>query len=835
MRFVIFSFVILTILLSLQGIAQVTKIMGKVTDKSTGETLPFASVQLKGTKIGTITDINGNFKLESSFKSDSIIVSCVGYRRYAAKITRGKFQTIDVALESTSLEIGEVVVSMKKRSRTKDELALLILDSIQANRDDNNIDKLASYEFETYNKIQFDINNITDEFRNRKVLKPFQFIFDYVDTSTVNGKAYLPVFLVESMTDYYYRKNPKAEREVIKASRASGIENESINQFMGNMYVKINIYDPYIDLFGKGFVSPVNSIGRLYYKYFIVDSTTIDNNWCYHMVFLPRNEQDFAFNGDFWVADTSWAIKKIELRIDKNVNLNFVNSMIVTQEFIFVDSTVWMMDKEMVVIDFNVFEDPKQALGFFGRKTTTFKGHSINKTRDDAFYAATTNIIVDEDASNKDEAYWTQARHEDLTQKEKQIYQMVDTIKSLPAFKTYYEIISTFVTYYYVWGYVELGPYFTTYSFNQVEGNRFRFGGRTSNKFSTKLMVEAYAAYGTKDERFKYGGNFLYLLSKNPRRGFGAEYKYDMEQLGQSVNAFREDNILSSVLRRSPNVKLSMVEESNVFYEHEWFQGFSNRVSLVHREMYPVFDNTFNLHYGNETRSLNTLVTTAITLNTRFAYNEKFVMGEFERISLGTNYPVLNVYYTFGPEEIWNSGFTFHRAELTVDHWFNLYPIGYSKYILEAGQIWGRLPYPLLKMHEGNETYGFDPYSFNLMNYYEFVSDRWVSLYYTHHFEGFFLNKFPLLKKLKWREVVWGKGVIGALDNGNVTIMEMPGSLGSFSPADNVKDLKPYVECGAGIENIFRLLRFDVVWRLSYLDHPDIAKWGFRLSLQLKF
>jgi len=814
--------------------SQVTRIMGKISDASTGEPIPFANIRLQNTDVGCISDMSGNYKLETTKRSDTLIASYLGYQQEFIAIAQGRFQQINIQLKSSSLELSEVTVSTK-RKRTKDELALILLDKIMDNKDDNNINQLDAYEYETYNKIQFDINNITERFKNRRVLKPFQFIFEYVDTSTVNGMVYLPVFIIESLSNYYYRKSPKAEREHILASRASGIQNESLNDFMGNMYLKVNIYDNYIDIFGKGFISPVAGLGRLYYKYFLIDSMTIDNNWCYQMAFVPRIKQDYTFTGDFWVADTSFAIKKINLKIDKNVNLNFVNTFEITQLFTFVDSTIWMLKKEEMVIDFNLFENPNNSMGFFGRKTSSFQNHKINYVREPSFYSSTTNIIVDPDASNKPEVFWEETRHEDLNEREKAIYAMVDTIKNLPAFRTYYDIINMVVSYYYVWNYVELGPYFTTFSFNQKEGARFRFGARTSNKFSTNLMLEAYTAYGTKDEKFKYGGNFIYLFNKNPRRGIGGLYKYDMEQLGQSVNAFREDNILSSVLRRSPNYKLNMAEEMQLFYEHEWFQGFSGTFKMRRRDLFSYSDDDFIYKKGNDFITTPSLITSDISLGVRFAYNEKFVMGEFERVSLGTTYPILNIYYNYGIPDVLNSGFEFHKIELNINHWVNTYPFGYFRYIIDAGKFFGKLPYPLLKIHEGNETYAFDPFSFNLMNYYEFVSDQYISAYYSHHFDGFFFNKFPLLRKLKWREVAWAQGTLGSLEGFNKATMTFPEGLSTFNEklGDNI--YIPYIEAGAGVENILRFMRFDIIRRFTYLDNPNISKWGLRFSIQIKF
>lgn len=810
--------------------------MGTVKDAQTKEPLPFVNIFIKGTKTGTITDINGKYKIETKESGDSLIISYVGYQRKAIKIQRGVFQTINIELNPNTIELREITVTTKKRKHVKDTLALLLLDKIWDHKKQNDIEKLDYYEYETYNKVQVDLNNIDENFLNSRLIKKFEFVKDYIDTSTINGRAYLPVFIMESVSDFYYRKKPKTEKEYIKATHASGINNQSLNQFMGNMYIRINLYDDYIDLFGKGFVSPIARLGRLYYRYYLIDSAYVDNIKCYHLAFVPKIKQDNVFNGDLWVADSCFAVKKIEIRIDKNVNLNFVNNVVITQEFIPIDNTVWMLSKENITADFNLFEDPQNTMGFFVRKTTSYRNHKINVPREEKFYTTPTDIIVAENATIENEQIWDTLRHEELNPKEKGIFNMVDSIKNVKTFRTFYDIMNTIVTYYYVVGKFELGPYFTFYSFNNVEGNRFRFGARTSNDFSTRTMIEAYLAYGTRDQRFKYGGNVLHLFKKIPRRAFSIDYKHDMEQQGQGANVFREDNILSSALRRGPQKTLTLVNQMRIAYEHEYFQGFSNTFQFKIREYFP-YENQVLLTYEDfgVTHLYSSFITSEFQLNTRYAYNEKYVMGEFERVSLGTKYPVINLTFSMGVKGLFGSQFNYQKIQLNISHWFNTYPVGYFSYIIDAGKIFGKLPYPLLKLHEGNQTFFFDETAFNLMNYYEFVSDQWISLSYTHYFDGFFLNKIPIMRRLKWREVAWGKGLLGFLKEENLHYMPFPQHLYTLDRNQDIYHLKPYIEAGVGIENIFKFIRIDAMWRLSYLDHPNISKFGIRMSMYLKF
>jgi hypothetical protein len=466
--------------------------------------------------------------------------------------------------------------------------------------------------------------------------------------------------------------------------------------------------------------------------------------------------------------------------------------------------------------------------GFFGRKTTSYKNITVNKRRPETFFDpnAWQQTVTLDGAMKKDTSFWSTARHEKLSKKEEDIYSMVDSIKEVPVFRTFVDLVKLFISGYYVVGNFEFGPYYTFYSFNEIEGNRFRLGGRTSNDFSTKYMLTGRLAYGTKDQKFKYSLGGVYMINKRPRESVGLTYTNDMEQLGQTDNAFLMDNILASILQRKPINKLTLVKQYDAFYEKEWFEGFSNKISFQHRTLFSTVYIPFQ-DVGTDNFHKN-IITAEIRLNTRLAYNEKFVYGEFERMSLGTEFPVFNLDLTGGLKNIFNSDFDYFKSRITVQYDFKINPFGKSYAILEAGKIWGKVPYPLLKLHEGNETYAFDDYAYNMMNYYEFASDQYASLYYEHHFEGFFLNRIPLLRRLKWREIVYGKGLIGSIDDRNRTVMIFPEGLQDLSK-------KPYYEAGIGIENIFKIIRIDAVWRLSYLDKPNIELFGLRAKLQIIF
>lgn len=800
-----------------------TKIMGIVSDGQTGDTLPFVSVYFKNTQIGTTTGFDGRFSLESRKATDTIVASYIGYNTSYIPIQRDRFQTLDIRLQPERYELSGVVI------RPGENPAEVLLRKIIDHKPQNDPDKVEAFHCQAYTKMQFDVNNLRDKFTNRKILEPFKFVFNQMDTSIVNGKVYLPVMISEAFSDLYFRKTPRERKEIIKASQISGVENSTMSQFIGNMAQDIKVYDNFVSLFQKNFVSPVSNMGLLYYKYYLIDSTFIDNNWCYNVMFKPRRKQELAFTGNMWIHDTTYAIKKLEMRMAGDVNLNFVNDMLISQEFAIADNGRWMLTREQTVADFNVIVDSKVTMGFFGTRTVVYSKYSFTPLRDDKIYSMPNDIIVLEDANLKKDDFWIKSRPESLTSRESSIYQLSDTLKQMPLFRTYVDIIKMVVTGYYIKGNFEWGPYSSTYSYNQTEGSRFRIGGRTSNDFSKRLMLSGYAAYGTRDQKFKYSGGFMYMIGKQPDRVLTASYKYDVEQLGMSDNAFRQDFILNSLFRRNPQDKLSMVSQYKASYKHEWFTGFSNSVTITNRQISTLKGEGINLYDPVTLDYMPTehITTTELAFGLHYGFREKQLAGEFERVVVSTPFPVFNLQYARGIKDVFNGEYKYTNLTGSVSQWFSFLSAGWLKYNIEGGKIWGTLPFPLMKILPGNETFYHDDYAFNLMNYYEFIADEYVSYHLIYHMEGLLLNRIPVMRKLKWREVLQFKGTYGGTTAENKFYNKLPEGANFIT--------KPYMEAGAGIENIFRFLRVDAVWRLSYNDHPDAKKFGLLFSMNFDF
>lgn len=806
---------------SVVSFSQNYTITGKVFDAESKEPLPFVPVLIKGTTVGATTDFDGNYSITTSKMGDSIVSSYVGYKKLTRAIKRGENQTINMPMVLEGVNLLEVVV------KAGENPAHRIIRNVIAHKQFNNKRKLDAYQYESYNKVEFDLNRIPKEMQERKLFKPIKFVFDNVDSIYSGEKPSLPIFITESLSDLYFRSNPNLKKEVIKASKVTGIENTSITSVMGDMYQNINIYDNNILVFGKDFVSPISDNGFFYYKYYLEDSLFIGNTRCYHIRFKSKRPQELCFSGNMWISDTTWAIKRIEMSIPKDANINFINAANVVQEFTQIDST-WMLSKDRLIIDFAM---NKNQVGIYGRKTTSYKDFKINQPKDVKFYEFGDKIIVEDDALKHSDEFWNANRHDSLSIREKKIYHMIDTIKTLPVYKTWVDIFTLFVSGYRVVNNFEIGPYFNLVSYNKIEGPRVRFGGRTSSKFSRWYELQGYVAYGFNDEKFKYSLGFKSFISKKPHRQLvGMTYKSDYEILGQSQNGFSQDNIFASLFRTSPLTNLTRVDQTYAWYEREWVDGLTSKIILAGRTITPLLSNAYKYYKKDGTiATKENIKNTEVRLNVRFAYKEKFISGDFSRISLGTKWPVLQVNYAKSLQNAFRGEYDYQKIVFNLSDRVRLISLlGYTDYTAEVGKIYGAVPYPLMELHGGNETYVYDYMSFNMMKYYEFASDQYASVGMFHHFEGLLFNKIPLIKKLKWREVVTCKALWGSVNEKNRRTLIFPTTL-------NALGNEPYVEVSAGIENIFKVFRIDALWRSTYLRPKAIENFGVKFGFQLAF
>lgn len=801
--------------------AQIT-VIGNVYDAITNEPIFHASVYFSNINVGTNTDSLGNFTLKTDTNAVSISVSIIGYFSENLPVENVKIQRINFALRQNKFDLPNIDIIAGENP------ADILMRKVIENKQANNRENLDAFQYEAYNKLEFDIHNISEKIMNWKILKPFRFAFNSIDSSSTNKKPYLPIFISETISEFYFTKKPKKQKEIIKAIKISGTENESIIKYLGDFYSNINLYDNYIYLFGKGIVSPLASFGKMYYKYFLHDSAFIDNNWCYKIKFKPKIKQELAFIGEIWINDTSYALKRAKIRIADDANINFIEDFILIDEYNFVNNSNWMLTKELLVMNIAPSKSREKIKpGFIGRKTTYYRNYKFNSPFPKTVNGGT-EVDVEDNASKKGVAYWDSARAEKLTAVEQNIYYMIDTIQTLTAYKRYYDSIRTLSTGYKKFGLIEVGSIYSIYSFNSIEGNRFRIGGKTSEDLSTNLVFGAYTAYGIIDKQLKYGSALKFLISKKPRQYLGLDYKNDVEQLGKSTYSFSDDNFFASIIQRVKTNKLLRVERETFYFEREWVNGFSNRISFKHCSYSPLGILDFKYHLnGILADSANTMKTSELSLNTRFAYKERFIGGKIERASLGSDYPIIQIQYCLGLKVFSKNEFDYTKLNIKVEGNIYLGNFGIFSYNFESGKIWGTLPYPLLIVHPGNQSYVYDGASFNLMNYYEFISDEFASIQIHHHFQGLFFDRLPLFRKLKWREIITANLLAGNLSERNRKILFNSNAFYSLE--------KPYLELGLGIENIFKVLRLDGIWRMNYRNNPNTSLFGVRASIWFEF
>ncbi len=802
--------------------SQSTTVFGTVKDKTTGEIIPFARIQFYESKIGTFSDTIGNYKLESYYATDSIIVSFSGFVSQTIKITKDIEQEINCSLAIQYNDIDEFVVKPPEEF-----FSTIIHKRVLANKDINNKEKLSSYEYELYNKIQLDINNIGNKFTERGIVKKLDVVMDFLDSTDEDG-AYLPVILSETVSNYYYKNDPKKKKEVIDGTYITGIQNLKLDQFVGDMYLDINVYDNYINIFNKAFISPVASFSRTFYKYYIQDSAFIDSKWCYKLVYKPKRTGDLTFEGSMWIHDTTYAVKQISGSISSDANINYIQDLFFEQTFNMVAPEVWMLTNEKMIVDIKINENSK-VYGFYGRKNSSRKNFKINEVRPPDFYKSENTVDIHPDANTRDEKYWEEHRHIKLSKQEEGIGLMVDSLNNLPVFKTFKKLTYLGTTGYYPLGQIEIGNISSLFSVNPVEQYRFSLALRTSNFFSKRLELGGKIAYGIKDEVLKYGLSIRYNITPKKRGMLTTYYNYDIQQIGQSPNASTVGSTFGTLFRTGPLDKLTFVHKAGINLEKDikkdliLFGGFEwKEYTPLGIANYVKFNANTLLH-----DTIKVITTSEFITRIRWTKDEEFIAGSFDRSTLTSKYPIFSLQGIFGVKGLLGGNYNYQKIEFQMDHTRKIGILGRIKYGVNAGCIFGSTAYPFLKVHEGNQSYWLSTTTFNKLNFFEFISDKYVGGYVEQHFGGLFFDRIPYVKKLKWRIVASSRVAYGSIHSRNTREMLLPSFTKTFGKT-------PYTEATIGIENIFKLVRVDVVYRITHLD-PGVSPFGIRARMTFNF
>ncbi len=826
--FLLGSFFILTGTLLAQ-----TKIGGIVIDDK-NQPLPYANVSFKGTSEGTITDENGKFYLESQTTYTGILVSSMGYDN--KDITLDKAITLDMSVvlkEAAVEELKEVVLYTGKTSK-KNNPAIDILRKIWERRRKNGLKMFKQYQYDKYEKVEFDMNSIDSAFMKNKVFRGMEFIFEHVDTSSVTGKTYLPIFINEALSNVYGDNTRSTKKEIVRANKNSGFSNnQQIIAFIKDLYAEYDIYDNYLKFFDKDFVSPLSRTGINVYNYVLADSTYIDKKWCYNIVFYPRRKGELTFKGNFWVNDTTFAIKKIAMAASKSANINWVKDIYIEQEFDVLNDSVFLLKRDHMMSDFAISKK-EDSKGVYGKRTTLFRDYEFDIKKPDEFYTADVNHYDDEVHRRSDE-YWEENRFESLNNDERGVYKMLDTLKTVPKFKRLYSLVATLGSGYYQIGNFDYGPIFSTFGYNDVEGARLRTGGRTYFDQNDPWRVEGYTAYGFKDNQFKYGISGKWMVNKKNRIILNLGTRRDIEQIGVSLTATNDvlgrSFASSSLFSSGSNNKLTSVNFSTFGAEIEPVKNLTFRTNFNYRTLKSA-SSAFSLDYYKDPWDHSQGVESFVKqyefgLQIDYTPGRRTVGYGVERSDVDLNYARLYLNFSQGLKDVFNSDFDYQKLQFYYRQPILVGGFGRLFTTLEAGKIFGEVPLGLMGVVPGNQSYFIIENTYNLMNYYEFVADEYVSLHLEHNFNGKLFSRIPGIRDLNLREIIGIKGVYGTVSDANVRLN-----------ASNVVYRAPedvYWEYHAGIGNIFKVFRLDFAWRGSYLDLPDANKFTVKGSFGFYF
>ncbi|RYY58632.1 MAG: carboxypeptidase-like regulatory domain-containing protein [Chitinophagaceae bacterium] len=813
-------------MISLSAASQQKVFIGTVKDAQSEEPVPFASISFIGTTMGKLTDSSGAFTFYlENWPSDTLIITSVGYQpfRFSIDITQDSI-TADITLERGTFNEGV-------RVKAKVNKGLLLWKKIVQNKYRNDRYRFDNFSYELYNKLEVDVKNVN--FKRITRFKPLrgvgQVINQHMDSS--DNIKYLPTYLTEALSDYYYQKRPLKRREVIRAANTNGIKNESFVKFLGGMDQNINIYNNFLTVFDKQFVSPASDNGDLYYNYRVIDTQQVGSNRIYHLVFTPRRQGTNTFEGDCWVVAGSFAVQKMNLRLGRDANVNFVENLSLIQEYSLINDSTWFLSKDKFVADISPIG--RNSPGVIGRKTTTYRNVLVNDTSVTSQLSKNKvleEVITVEGAGDKGKDFWQDSRHEELTKSEAGIIQMIDTLMTAPSFQRLARQLDFLGTGYVDVGNVKIGQWYNWVTANSWEGFRMRFDLSSNKKFDKHWWWHGYLAYGFGDRKMKGKAELFYLPNKHPRRYWYGSYTNDLD-FGQSYyGEVTQDNIFALAIRKQ-NVPIKFIKVSEKRFEffNEHHFGLSELVAVTHKAFTPLQNipakDSFPIVANNGTP----LTSFEVSLRLRFAYLEKFLENTFFRTSLGSPYPIGELYVSRGIAGVFKSSYNYTKLSASVSDYMKVPPFGSISYQVYGGRTFGTIPYVLLDIAPGNELHYYNKYAFNMMNRYEFIHDRYLGINWEHNIGNGIFRLFP---KLKFRQFYTVKTLWGSLSDANRAYNFKQGN--TFQSLDG----KTYMEVGTGVDNILRVFRVDFIWRVLPTKLPEGSKtssFGVFGSFRLAF
>jgi hypothetical protein len=810
-----------------------TKVSGMVVDND-NQPVPYANVVFKGTNEGVVTNEDGRFYLESQLTHKVILVSFAGFETKEVVLPKAINYDFKIKI-SDGVKLNEVVIFRGKTSK-KNNPAIDILRKIWERKRKNGLRQFNQYQMEKYEKVEFDMNTIDSAFMKSKVFKGMEFIFKQVDTSKVTGKTYLPIFINEALSNVYGDNINGKVKETLKANKNSGFNtNQQIIALIKDLYNEFDIYSNYLKFYDKSFTSPLSTAGIDVYNYVLRDSSFIDKKWCYNIVFYPRRKNELTFKGDFWVNDSTYAIKNINMAVTKSANINWVKDIYIEQEFEVMNDSIFLLTRDYMMTDFS-FSKNEKSKGMYGKRTTLYKNHQFNIQKPDVFYKEEIDD-PEESIYLKPDAFWEENRFENLNKDEKGVYKMLDTLQTNKKFRQIYDLVTILGSGYLHKGDFDFGPVLSAVGYNDVEGFRLRIGGRTYFGPNDPWRIQVYTAYGFKDNKFKYGVSGKWLLNKKNRLIIEGGTRRDVEQIGASLTT--SNDILgrnfasSSLFAAGNNGKLTNVSLNSFAVEIEPVKnltlqtGFSFRTLVSASPSFKLdYFSTLPDAFGNGGVTKADLKQSEINFQIDYTPGRKTIGFAVERSVVSSPYPRFFVNYSQGLKGVLDSDFDYKKLQLYYKQPFMIGFVGQLNSTIELGKTFGEVPLGLMSIIPGNQSYFIIKNTFNLLNFYEFEADQYTTIQLEHNFGGRIFSRIPYIRKLNWRETIGVKGVYG-------TISDKNRALNASGLIYNAPE-KGYWEYNAGIGNIFKVFKIEFSWRGTYIT-PQTNNFGIKGSFGFYF
>ncbi len=820
-----------------QAIAQTTHVKGRVIDATTFEPVAFANVVFHNSTTGTTTDFEGNYELKTDMTFDSLAVSFVGFATSVKVIVSGETQEINFALTPTMFNLAEVIIV------PGDNPAIPFMRKVFANKHLYNLDNLESFEYVSYTKGQVYLRKLIDGKSAKDTTQPGVYN-QYSIVADEGSQPAIPVYMSETFSSVFYLKSPEREKTLVTAVNTNSLANVETGLLtqLTQKSTKYNFYDNNVKILDKNFISPLSGSGLFYYKYYFMDSLYIDDVYCYELIVIPKRKEDLVFSGRIWIADSTYALKRISVETCKEANLNFVERIKIQQDFETNTSGVWHPRNTRILAD---------AMNIFISVYISNDNFVANKKYKPSFYDM--ELYVVDTAYNVSPEVWQSIRPVELNELDLQTTAYIDSLKQIGRIKFLTALVNMSIKGFVNLGKIELGPYLMVYQHNDVEGHKFRMGYRTNSELSTKWMSKGFLAYGLKDERFKYNIQLERFLSRKMWTKIGVHYSEDTENLGAIDEFTSNSSFLSFTSSFGGADKLNFIKVGRVWLESDVFRGFTQKVVFKNKIMTPYSPDYFFEYYtdAERTMTVSDITVSEITFTSIYQPKATFIVDKNERFPVSMKKaPVFTINYTMGLKDVLNSDFNYHLASIRVKHSMHLGGLGTFNYEINLSKSFTQLPYPLLNMFPANESFFRLDRTFNMMQYGEFIADQSAELFVTYRQEGFIFDKLPLIKKLRLRSVASAAIAYGSFDekkNGYYDAVSNPqgilpltdvngNALTSFKTLD---PNKPYIEVSYGIENILSVFRIDAIHRLSYLQIDDQgnkpSKFGIKIGAAFRF